>query len=244
MPPFQCSREIELPGSPDQVWAAVATAEGQASWLFPNPVAPGKGSKLPDGISTTTEWDPPRKFAVRSEQGDWFNLLEFEIEGRQGASTVVRYAHSGIFVDNWDTQYDAVQQHTDFYLHTLGEYLRHFAGRAGAYIGGGPGGLQGPAASMSADGFTQLKRALGLKNDVAEGDSVSLAPRGLPTMIAVVDYLRPNFLGLRTADGLYCFFGRNAWGGPVGMSAHLFGDNVDADATTKSWQSFLDAVYA
>ena len=46
------------------------------------------------------------------EQGDWFNALEFVIEGREGGTSLLRYAHSGIFVDNWDTQYDAVQQHT------------------------------------------------------------------------------------------------------------------------------------
>src|SRR5689334_2377573 len=132
---FECRREIELAARPEQVWAAVATADGNAAWLFPNPIAPGQGSKSSDGITTTTAWDPPHHFAVRSEQGEWFNELEFVIEGRQGGTTLLRYAHSGIFVDNWDTQYDAVSQHTDFYLHTLSEYVRHFDGRKVTYIG-------------------------------------------------------------------------------------------------------------
>ena len=124
------------PPSPEQVWEAVATTAGNAAWLFPNEIEPAAAS--------TTAWDPPRHFAVRMEQGDWFNALEFVIEGRDGGTSLLRYAHSGIFVDDWDTQYDAVQQHTDFYLHTLGEYLEHFDGRTATYIGEVPGGIQGP----------------------------------------------------------------------------------------------------
>ncbi|GAC1318244.1 MAG: SRPBCC domain-containing protein [Chloroflexota bacterium] len=243
MRPFECRREIELPGTPDQVWAAVATSEGNEAWLFPNPIAPGQGSHASDGITTTTAWDPPHHFAVRSEQGDWFNALDFEIEG-QGGTTLLRYVHGGIFVDDWDSQYDAVSQHTDFYLHTLSEYLGHFAGRKATYVGDGPGGLQAPQASMAAGSFERLKQALGLPDSVAEGQSVSLTPRGLPRIQAVVDYVRPNFLGLRTAAGLYRFFGRNAFGSHIGMSAHLFDAEIDPAQTAQAWQSFLDGVYA
>jgi hypothetical protein len=243
MPEFECRREIELPATPEQVWAAVATPEGNLGWLFPSDVAPGEGSKTPDG-STTTAWDPPRHYAVRTEQGDWFNHLEFVLEGRSGGSTVLRYVHAGIFVEDWEKQYDAVQQHTDFYLHTLGQYLRHFAGRTATYIGGDPGGLLGPEASMQPGSFQRLKRALGLGESVSECESVTVTPQGLPPMQAVVDYAKPNFLGLRTAHAMYRFFGRDAFGGPVGMSIHHFGDNVDAEQTTKTWQNWLNAALA
>jgi uncharacterized protein YndB with AHSA1/START domain len=244
MPQFECRREIELPATPDQVWAAVATPEGNAAWLFPNEIAPGPGAKTADGATTTTAWDPPRHFAVRTQQGEWFNALEFAIEGRQGGTTRLRYVHSGIFVENWDAQYDAVQQHTDFYLHTLAEYLRYFNGRVATYIGGGPGGLQAPAASTAGGSFERLKSALGLADSVSEGASVRLAPRGLPPFDAVVDYLRPNFLGLRTVDGLYCFFGRNAFGAPVGLSLHLFGEVTNPEHIVQTWQTWLEGVFA
>ena len=58
----------------------------------------------------------------------------------------------------------------------------------------------------------------------------------------VVDYANDKFLGVRTDDALYRFFGRNAWGGPVGMSVHHFGD-VDADAAGRSWSDWLKSVY-
>ena len=240
---FECRREIELPASPEQVWEAVATTAGNAAWLFPNQIEPGQGAINPDG-STVTAWDPPRHFAVRVQHGDWFNALEYVIEGRDGGTTLLRYAHSGIFVENWDTQYDAVQQHTDFYLHTLSEYLEHFNGRSATYIGDAPAGIQGPPASAAPDGFQRLQRALGLGDPVTEGDSVALTPSGLDPVEGVVNYVRPNFLGVRSTDGLYCFFGRNAFGAPVGMSLHLFSDGVDADKTKQAWQEWLDTALA
>jgi uncharacterized protein YndB with AHSA1/START domain len=235
-PEFECSREVVLPASPEEVWEAVATKAGNAAWLFPNDIKP-------DG-SHTTAWDPPHHLAVRMEQGDWFNALEFVIEGREGGTSVLRYVHSGIFVEDWDTQYDAVQQHTDFYLHTLSEYLEHFNGRAATYIGDIPQGIQGPPTSASPDGFRRLQEALGLRAKDGEGDRVGLAPQGLEPVEGVIDYLRPNFTGIRTADALYCFFGRNAFGAPVGMSIHMFADGVDPEKTKQGWERWLETTLA
>jgi hypothetical protein len=233
---FECRREVLLPASPEQAWEAVATAAGNAGWLFPNEIDP-------EGPIVKT-WDPPNQLAIRMERGDWFNALEYVIEGREGATSLLRYAHSGIFVEDWDNQYDAVQQHTDFYLHTLGEYLAHFAGRTATYVGDVPGGIQGPPTSATPDGFRRLQHALGLGEHVAEGDAVRLTPDHLESLEGIIDYLRPNFLGVRTADALYRFFGRNAFGAPVGMSIHMFADAVDRDAVKRGWQDWLNGALA
>jgi uncharacterized protein YndB with AHSA1/START domain len=237
MPPeFDCRHEVIVPASPEEVWEAVATTDGNAAWLFPNPINP-------DGPPTTT-WDPPHRFAIRMQEGDWFNALEFTIEGRDGGTSSLRYVHSGIFVDDWDNQYDAVQQHTDFYLHTLGEYLRHFSGRRATYIGDVPQGIAGPPSSAAADGFDRLRRALGLDDRVGEGDAVVLTPNGLEPVHGVVDYRRPNFMGIRSGDALYCFFGRNAFGQPVGMSIHSFAGDVDPDRVKQHWQNWMNNALA
>lgn len=230
-PQFECRREVILPATPEQAWAAVATTAGHAAWLFPNEIAQEDPS--------IKVWEPPQHLVVRHEQGDWFNALEFVIEGREGGTSLLRYAHSGIFVDDWDAQYDAVQQHTDFYLHTLCQYLEHFYGRPVTYVGDVPNGIQGPASSATPDGFERLRQALGLGTHPAEGDSVRLTPNGMEPFEGVIDYQRPNFLGVRTADSLYCFFGRNAFGGPVGMSVHAFREDVDAAGEQQSWERWL-----
>jgi uncharacterized protein YndB with AHSA1/START domain len=242
---FEIRREVELSATPEEVWEAVATGAGNAAWLFPNEVEPREGATNADG-STVTAWDPPRRFEVRVEGEEGvLNALEFVIEGRAGGRTVLRYVHSGILgEEDWDTQYDAAKQHTDFYLHTLGEYLRHFGGRTATYVGQVPGGIEGPPASAEPGAFDVLRQQLGLTDGVAEGDEVSLEPRDLERLDGVVDYVRPNFLGLRTADGLYCFFGRNAFGSPVGVSLHLFADDVDKDATERAWHGWLQGAFA
>jgi hypothetical protein len=233
---FEIRREVELPATPEEVWEAVSTSEGIKAWLFPEETPP----------DAVVESDRPHRFAVRVEgEGGWFNAVEYVLEAREGGTTVLRYVHSGIFdEEGWDTQYDAVNQHTDFYLHTLGEYLRHFGGRPATFVGDVPGGVEAPASSAAPDGFEKLKRALGVTDAVAEGDAVQVDLDGAGRLDAVVDYLRPNFVGIRTADGMYRFFGRNAFGGPVGMTAHLFSDRVDPEQTAETWRGWLGRVYA
>jgi uncharacterized protein YndB with AHSA1/START domain len=241
---FEIRREVDLPATPEDVWEAIATGPGTAAWLFPQgDPEPRVGGKTPDG-STVEAWDPPRHFAVRYEGEDgFFNALEFVIEGREGGTTLLRYAHSGMITDDWDNQYDAANQHTDFYLHTLGQYLEHFNGRTATFVGDVPGGINGPEPSAAAGAFDVLRRAIGVDGAV-EGDTVRAEPDGIEPLEGVVDYLRPNFVGIRTADALYRFFGRNAFGMPVGMAIHAFADGVDKDATQAAWQEWLNRLYA
>ena len=156
---FEIRREVELPATPEQVWAAVATGAGTASWLFPT----GEGEPHEVGEAwaghTVTALDPPRHFAVAAQgpDGTVVNALEYLIEARDGGTAVLRYVHSGILTGDWDSQYDATGQHTDFYLHTLGQYLRYFDGRPVTYVA-----AEGPAASKAPGAFDTLRRALGL----------------------------------------------------------------------------------
>jgi hypothetical protein len=228
---FNVRREVTVAASAEAAFDAVATAAGNAAWLFPN--------EMDDGDPAIIERTRPTRFAVRHEAPGWFNALTYEIEAIDGGRCTVRYAHSGIFTDDWETQLDAVGQHTDFYLHTLGEYLEHFAGRTATYVGGTPAGVLGPVSSASADGFTRLLGALGVPSGAVAGDKVTLAS-SLPAPIeGVVDYATANFLGVRTADELYCFFGRNAFGAPVAMSVHSFAPVVDAQAAAEVWSSWM-----
>jgi uncharacterized protein YndB with AHSA1/START domain len=239
---FEIRREVELPGTPEQVWEAITVRSD--AWMFPTgEVEPRVGGRAAHG-STVTVWDPPHVLAVRFEGEDGFvNALEHVIEARDGGTVVLRYVHSGVFVEDWDTLYDAASHHTDFYLHTLGQYLRHFAGRPVTYVGEAPNGINGPEASSDAGAFELLKRELGVA-DAAEGAQVTLALPGLEPQDAVVDYVAPNFLGLRTDDALYRLFGRNAWGVPVGVSGHLFGQDADAARVRAAWEDLLNGAFA
>jgi hypothetical protein len=237
---FEIEREVELPGTADAAFQAVATGEGNASWLFPSEITSAQGGETSDG-GKVVNWDPPNRFTVRAEGPDgWFNQLDYRIE-EHGNGVILRYVHSGVFDDEgWEGQYDAVDSHTDFYLHTLGQYLEHFSPRTATYVGGGPGGLSAPEASMTPNAFTKLQAALGVPEGASTGDTVHLAHDDVD---GVIDYRTDRFLGIRTSDALYRFFGRNAFGGPVGMSIHHFGDGVDPEQAGRSWEEWLAQAY-
>ena len=68
--------EFEVPGTPEEVWQAIATGPGISSWFVPTefeerdgkPVAVkfnfGPGMEI---RSVVTAWDPPRTFAAQGE---------------------------------------------------------------------------------------------------------------------------------------------------------------------------------
>lgn len=224
---FEIVFDTELPGTPERVWEAVT--KDTPAWMFPTDQWPA--------VKTVEEY--PRHLVTRMDGPDgWFNQLEHVLEPLDGGRAKLHYVHSGIFVDNWDEQYDGASKHTAFYLHTLGQYLRHFDGRPVVFTD-----VQAPPASQSPDGFVRLKKALGLEGASA-GDAVDVELDGVGRLSGEVDFSNEHFLGLRTGDALYRFFGRNSFGAPVGMTVHDFGATRDSAATAGAWGGFLAKVYA
>jgi hypothetical protein len=226
---FRIEREVVLEATPEDVFAAVT--DGTSGWLFPTPpVGPDEPA--------VRVWEPPNRVTVRVDGPDgWFNALEHVIEARDGGTAVLRYVHSGVFVDDWDNQYDGAAKHTTFYLHSLGLYLRYFAGRPVTYVC-----AKGPQESAKPDSFRTLLAALDLESR-AVGDPVTIEPAGLPRIDAVVDYRDPHFLGLRAADALYRFYGRDHFGGTVDLGHHLFGPDANGPATEQAWNAWLDTLF-
>jgi uncharacterized protein YndB with AHSA1/START domain len=239
---FEVAREIDLPAAPEDVWTAI-TAD-TAAWQFPTGMEIPAGAAPPEGAPVQT-WDPPHRLVIRMESPDGtFNALDYAIEARDGGTAHLRYVHSGILADGWEDQYDAIDGHTDFYLHTLGQYLEHFNGLAVTYVGQPSAGIEGPESAGGPDAMDTLRSALGLSAGATAGDTVSADLGEAGPLDGVVDYATPEFLGVRTKDSLYRFFGRNHYGSVVGMSAHVFRDGIDAAAAESALKAWLDSVYA
>lgn len=238
--PFEVRRELDLPASPEDVWTALTTDVD--AWQFPSDLdVPADGSR-PDA-DYVKDWVPPRLFTIRMESPDGtFNALEYDVASLDGGRAHLRYVHSGILADGWEDQYDAIGVHTDFYLHTLSQYLQHFLGRPVTYVGQPSSGITAVAAAAHApDATSTLLKALGLV-DPAVGDPVT-ARIGGRDVEGVVDYTTEHFLGIRTADALYRFFGRQAFGSAMGLSVHSFVP-VDAAAEEAALQQWLEETYS
>jgi hypothetical protein len=187
--------------------------------------------------ATITAYEPGRRFAYRSPDGDdgTFMAFEYLIEGRDGGATVLRFVHSGALAGDWEEEYDALRKGNPLYLRTLAQYLTHFAGRHGI-----PVAAFGPQQADQDQVWAALTRATGLAKDVSEGDRVRFTVDGQPVEGVVDTVLEPSFLGIRTDDALLRFVGR---GGMVLTGHHLFGD-VDRDGATRSWGAWLAAIFA
>jgi uncharacterized protein YndB with AHSA1/START domain len=240
---FEIVREFEVDASPEQVWEAITSGTG--AWLWPMEYEPREGGAAPFG-GTVTAWDPPRRLTARGEYPEGvpqqsLNQVDHVIEPREGGGSWVRYVHSGIFVEDWDNQYDGAAKHTDFYLHTLRQYLRHFTGRTAVCAG-----AVAPPASLAAGAFEVVVRGTGVPDDATEGDTVRVElPGAAPgdAVDAVVDYRNAYFVGLRTEDAMYRFFGRNHFGEPVGITVHDFRPGADAARIEGAWQDRLNSLF-
>jgi hypothetical protein len=232
---FDVAWEGELPATPPQVWAAIT--RHTTGWYWNIEYEPWQGGAerglTPDGGSVIT-WEPAQHFVTRTA-GEDFNELDYRLEPA-GTGTRLRFRHTGVFDADFDRLLDSCRQHTAFYYHSLGEYLRHFGGRDAVYIH-----AQGPARSADG-GFRRLRAALGVGEHTTAGDRVRTAVGPAP-IDGVVDYVTAHFLGIRTADALYRFYGRDAWGMPVGLGHHLFAADADEQADTRAWSAWLDETF-
>ncbi|MFE6163465.1 SRPBCC domain-containing protein [Streptomyces sp. NPDC056486] len=239
---FEIAREFEVDASPVEVWEALTTGTG--GWLWPMEYEPREGGAAPFG-GTVTHWEPPHRLSGRVENpeglppGRILNKIDLAVEPRDGGRrSWIRYVHSGVLTGDRDNQYDGASRHTDFYLHTLRQYLTYFPGLAVTFTT-----LEGPAPSAAPDAFTKLGRRLGLPDDASEGARVRVDAPG-ESLDAMVDFRSRLFIGLRTDTALYRFFGRNHFGAPVGISIHDFAPQADAKGTEMAWRDWLLRLYA
>ena len=243
---FAQRKEAEVPASPDEVWAAIATGPGIDSWFMGrNEVKAGAGGTVRTVFGEyapeleISDWDPAHRFAYGSRQAPdgRFIAYEFLIEGRAGASTVLRTVTSGFLPgDDWADELEAMTLGGELYFRTLVEYLTHFAGRFATPVTAfGP-----PGTSWSRD-RSLLCRALGLAEPTQRGDPVPFAGAIGPAD-GVVYFANAHAIGVRTPDGLYRFM--RGFAKPVIAAHHLFGADAEPGQARQAWEAWLSRTLA
>jgi uncharacterized protein YndB with AHSA1/START domain len=246
---FEVRDEIELPATPEQVWAAIATGPGIDSWFMGHTeIQPGEGGKnslsMPGftQTSTVTAWEPGRRFAFRGDPAPdgTFMAFEYLLEARGGDATVLRFVHSGFLAGDWEEQYDALSVGDRMYLGKLASYLRFFPGRTASFsiMTWGP---QVADADRVWSAFTSV---VGLSGSVSDGDRGELALGRSVPVDAVVDYVaHPSFLGVRTSDSIYRLI--HGYQNAVVVEQHSFdGDEAARKLSEDAWQGWLATEFA
>jgi uncharacterized protein YndB with AHSA1/START domain len=240
---YELVKEVDLNATPEEVWAALTTGPGLASWLFGDyEVVPGEGGSFRLTVgdfveeSDITGWDPPRRLTVRgktAEDGS-YHAFVYEIEAIEGGTARLRFVQSGFLSDSWSDEYEVQTSYGwDGYFRTLNEYLTYFRGRTAQYllVSGTPGDPFQAYAAMAA--------ALGLPAEFAEGDQVRIAPAGFAPVDGVIDMNVPGIIfGVRSADVIYRFLAYSA-----SVAHHDFTPNLDRAAATEAWRTWLAGVF-
>ena len=244
--------EVELPGTPEEVWQAIATGPGISSWFVPTefevrdgkPVAvkvelgPGMESR-----AVVTAWEPPQKWAAQSDgfPGSPPIANEWSVEARRGGICILRIVQS-LFAstDDWDNQLESAKSGLASFLSILRIYLTHFRGQRSAIMK-----WMVPVAGTEAEAWESLTAAVGVK-----GMSVGqrwTAPAGVPAFGGVAEYYSESpydaLLRLDEPGPGIAALGAFNCGGPsmVAMSFYLYGDQAAGTVAreTPRWQAWF-----
>jgi uncharacterized protein YndB with AHSA1/START domain len=142
--------ELDVPGTPEQVWHAIATGPGISAWFTPTTVDEHVGGAVtfdfgdescdaPGQPGVVTGWEPPTRFSY--EEADWSAntpvpsplATEVEVTARSGGRCVIRMVHS-LFTDkdDWDDELESFESGWAGFFEVLRIYLAHFPGQQAA----------------------------------------------------------------------------------------------------------------
>jgi uncharacterized protein YndB with AHSA1/START domain len=244
--------EVEVPGTPEEVWQAIATGQGISSWFVPTEFEERDGKPVAvtlnfgpgmEARSVVTKWDPPRTFGAQGEGWGGSPPIadEWTVEARAGGTCIVRVVHS-LFADtdDWDNQLEGTESGWPAFFRILRIYLTHFRGQRSAIMQ-----WLAPAAGTTAEAMETLTAALGLSG-VSSGQHC-VAPAGVPALSGVVEHVnqRPynTLVRLDTPSPGAAAFGAVNFGGQtmVTLSFYLYGDQAAATVAreTPLWDAWI-----
>jgi uncharacterized protein YndB with AHSA1/START domain len=181
--------EVEVPGTPEEVWQAIATGPGVSSWFVPTRMEERQGGEIisnfgpgMDCPATITAWDAPSRFAAEATMGPPGSpaiATEWIVEARAGGKCLVRVVHS-LFAstDDWDNQLDGLEKGWPPIFRILRRYLETFKGMPCSAMQ-----LVSFYSDSATNAWEKMGAELGLLKS-AEGQKWS-APEGFPRMTGV-----------------------------------------------------------
>lgn len=249
--------EVEVPGTPEEVWAAIATGPGISSWFVPAQVDGRIGGKVACDFgggmvssASITQWEPPHRFVA--EDSTWIPggppvATEWSVEARAGGMCVVRVVHS-LFAstDDWNDQLESTETGWPGFFRVLRLYLSHHRGQRSATMQ-----AMAPGAGSTDQMWATLTRALGVVSP-KPGQRVRLQTEGAAPLAATVEHVDrvPHGYGMhmRLVEPLpgALLVGAFECNGMLmaTLQAYLYGDGAPAAAQDQGkWQQWLGQMF-
>lgn len=240
--------EVEVNGSPEEVWAAIATGPGISSWYVPHTVEEREGGAMTASFGPGPEmqvagrvaaWDPPNRILFDGGEDVEGMAFEWLIDAQDGGTCIVRLINTGFGTGaEWDAQYNGMAEGWRMFLFNLGQHLDHFGGDTAT-------AMLASAAWDATQGnaWLRLKEALGVPPVPAVGDRVEVA--GAPPLAGIVVDTHPHRIALLLMEpaagtGFLAVEGR---GDQVEVSVWLYLYGPDASAVAEHddprWRKWL-----
>lgn len=248
--PTAIELEVEVVGTPEEVWTAIATGPGISSWYVPHTVeereggaatatfGPGPEMTVPGRVAA---WEPPRRVVFDGGEAAGGLAFEWLVEARDGGTCVVRLVNSGFGTgEPWDDQYDDMENGWRLFLRNLQLHCEHFRGQVATPVlptGGWP--------ATMAEAWPAFCAALGLPVDAVVGDRVATSGEGVPRLSGTVVDAGPASYGLLLDDPApgTAFLAAEGHGDAVGVSvwSYLYGPEGAAAAARDEprWWAWL-----
>ncbi len=183
--------EVEVVGTPEAVWQAIATGPGISSWYVPHTVEERQGGHATASFGPAPEmqipgrvaaWEPPRRIVFDGGEGVESLAFEWLVEARDGGTCIVRLVNTGFGSGQpWDDQYDGMCEGWKLFMLNLQLHCKHFAGQAGTSML--PMAMW---AGPKADTWAAVTSALGVPAAPNVGDRLVVNGDGAPPMAGTV----------------------------------------------------------
>ncbi len=250
---------VEVPGTPEEVWAAIATGPGISCWFTPTTVEERAGGTItfelgPDMESTgrITNWKPPHQLDY--EERDWMEgapplATEVRIEAKEGGVCVMRMVHS-LFAsgEDWDDQLESMENGWPPFFTILKEYMKHYRNLACTSVR-----LMAKSPEPEPQTWVRLQAAFGLEGLTVDRPFYSLPSAGLSLggsvmQLGTATCPHQAMLRLDKPGPGFVTMGAYTWGGDVLASAsfYFYGEEASAMATAmqKEWEVWFAAQFS
>jgi len=248
--------ELIVPGTPEQVWQAMATGPGNTAWFTRTTIDEHVGGTIHfdmgdngESRGEVTVWEPPARFGY--VERDWAEgappvATEITVTARSGDRCVVRMVHS-LFssTDDWDDQMEGFEKGWPAFFEVLRLYLAHFTGMRAAVAF-----VMLPVEAPQLEVWKQLTEGLGLAGANVGEEWALQTPEKLSGIVKLVEQDdRQRYVLLRMngpAPGI-ALIGTYGIGDTtnVSMAFYLYGDDAGqrAGASEAAWRDWLGKTF-